>query len=157
MVGMLLADYAASDAANKLNVIGGGVAVVGFVPALNQTAAFSVVVTVSVPPSHYNSECSMELVLEDPTGTPVSLPGPTGEPQIIRVGQVVKFEEPKTQPGIPRGSLRSRNQWVLGFATGLPLALGQKYVWRVKIDHETRDEWTEEFFVPGPTPGLVLG
>lgn len=156
-VRILLADYAASDAASKLNVIGGGVTVLGFVPAMNQTAPFTVVVTVSVPPSHYNHECALELVLEDALGNPVSLPGPTGEAQIMRVGQLIKFEEPKTQTGIPRGSLRSRHQWVLGFSIGLPLALGQRYIWRVKIDHETRDDWTEEFFLPGPNPGLVVG
>src|SRR5262249_44723846 len=112
---------------------------------------------VSVPPKLYNAECAIEIVLEDSTGTPVALPGPTGEAQVMRVGQAVRFEEPKPLPGIPRHTLRSRTQWVLAFATGLPLPVGQRYAWRVKIDHQTRGDWTEEFVLPGPVPGPVIG
>jgi hypothetical protein len=74
----------------------------------------------------------------------------------MRIGQAVSLEEPKLVPGVPRRELRARTQWVISFATGLPIPLGQRYIWRVKIDTETRDDWTEEFFVPGPTHGPVL-
>src|ERR1022692_4022310 len=30
---------------------------------------------------------------------------------------------------------------------GLPIAAGQRYLWRLKIDGEGRDDWTEEFVV----------
>jgi hypothetical protein len=157
IVRLLIADYAAVDAAGKLNVIGGGVSVIGYVQQVGTTSPFALVVSISVPPKHYNADCAVEIILEDSAGTAVSLPTPTGESQIMRIGQAVRLEEPKLMPGVPRHELQARTQFVIGFATGLPIPLGQRYVWRVKIDTETRHDWTEEFFVPGPTPGPVLG
>jgi len=157
-VRLLLADYAAVDAAGKLNVIGGGITLVGFNPQAGLTAPFAVVVSVSVPPELYGAECSVEIVLEDDGGGAVSLPGPAGEVQSIRVGQAVIFERPVFNGShVPQGAIRARTHWVMAFSTGLPLAIGQRYVWRVRIDHETRPDWTEEFFVPGPMPGPVFG
>jgi hypothetical protein len=157
-VQVLVADYAAVDSAGKINIIGGGLNSIGYVPNMGQTAPFAVVVRISVPPKHYNAECSVEILLEDSAGNAVQLPGPTGEAQVVRVGQAVRFEEP-ILPGIsvPRHVLRSRQQWVLAFNTGLPLTLGQRYVWRVKIDTETREDWTEEVFVPGQAAGPIFG
>ncbi|MGB8382995.1 MAG: hypothetical protein WCG47_17395 [Dermatophilaceae bacterium] len=43
------------------------------------------------------------------------------------------------------------------FAGGLPLAPNQGYTWRIKIDHDTRDEWTEKFYVFTADPGPVIG
>jgi hypothetical protein len=156
-VRLLVADYASADVGGKLNVIGGGIAVLGHVPTAGQTAPFALVVWITVPPRHYNAECAVEIVLEDASGNPISLPGPTGQAQVMRVGQAVRFEEPKLLPGVARHVLRSRTQYVLAFPTGLPLPVGQQYVWRVKIDHQTRDDWTEQFVVPGPVPGPVIG
>lgn len=156
-VRLLIADYASADSAGKLNVVGGGLGALGFVPNIGQTSSFVLVVWITVPPRHYNAECAVEIVLEDSTGNPVSLPGPTGVSQVVRVGHAVRFEEPKAVAGIPRGTLRARMQWVLAFATGLPLPVGQRYRWRVKIDTESRDDWTEDFVIPGPMPGPVLG
>lgn len=156
-VRLLIADYAATDAAGKLNVIGGGVSSIGYVAQTGLTAAFAVVMSVAVPSKHLNAECSVELVLEDSTGAPVSLPGPAGQSQLLRIGQAIQFGEPKALPGIPRLALPLRHQWVVAFSNGLPLPVGQLYVWRVKIDHDTRDIWTETFYVPGPVPGPVLG
>lgn len=157
-VRLLLADYAAVDAASKLNVIGGGLTLVGFNPEPGLTAPFAVVASVGVPPGLYGAECSVEIILEDSSGEPVSLPGPTGETQTMRVGQAITFERPTFPVAhVPQGVMGARVQWVLAFSTGLPLAVGQRYVWRVKIDHDTRDDWIEEFFVPGPAPGPVIG
>jgi hypothetical protein len=156
-VRLLIADYAAVDAGGKLNIIGGGIAVIGHVQPTGATPPFALVVSITVPPKHYNADCSVEIILEDSGGTPVSVPGPTGQSQVMRIGQATRFEEPKLLPGIPRNELRARAQFVLAFATGLPIQIGQRYRWRVKIDHDTRDEWTEEFFVPGPAPAPVLG
>jgi len=156
IVSILLADYAAADAAGKLNVIGGGITIIGLT-STGTTSPFSVVVTITVPPQLYNAECAVELQLEDSAGEIVALPGPA-EPQLMRIGQSIAFDEP-THKGapVPRRTLRSRQQFVLNFAAGLPLTLGLKYTWRVKIDATSRDSWTEEFFVPGPVPGPVLG
>jgi len=76
----------------------------------------------------------------------------------MRIGHSVTFDEPTFQGmTVPRRTMRARKQWVLQFAAGLPLSIGQKYAWRVRIDGDTNDRWIEEFFVPGPAPGVVLG
>jgi hypothetical protein len=153
-----LADYAANDATGKLNVIGGGVDAIGFNPAAGLTVGFALVVTIKVPPAHYGDECAVEIILEDDSGEVVALPGPTPEGQKMRVGQAVRFEEP-VFPGtnIARGVLPARWRSVLGFATGLPLALGQRYTWRVRIDHHSDGHWVYPFVVPGPPAGPVIG
>lgn len=162
-VRLLIADYASVDAAGKLNVIGGGVSLIGQADRLGLggpsgfTAPFALVVAVAVNPTLYRSEFALEVALEDSKGELVELPGPAGQPQKMRIAQNSTFEEPKTVPGVPRGLLRARIQWVLMFNGGLPLAIGQRYLWRVKIDGATSDRWTEEFFVPGPPPAPVLG
>jgi hypothetical protein len=162
-VRLLIADYASVDAARKLNVIGGGLTLIGQPDQISAgvpsgfTAPFALVVSVTVKPTLYRSECSIEVALEDSKGELVKLPGPAGEPQKMRIAQNSVFEEPNFPAGVPRGLLRARTLFVLMFSNGLPLAIGQRYVWRVTIDHDTRDDWTEEFFVPGPPPGLVIG
>jgi len=45
----------------------------------------------------------------------------------------------------------------LYFASGLPLSPNRTYTWRVKVDHHTREEWTEKFYVLTPDPGPVVG
>jgi hypothetical protein len=45
----------------------------------------------------------------------------------------------------------------LNFQTGLPLEPGQAYTWRMKIDQETRDDWTTWLYVPGPPQLPVVG
>jgi len=51
---------------------------------------------------------------------------------------------------MPRDVVRPRIQLLLQFPSGLPLQVGEEYVWRVTIDGETRDEWTESLYVFGP-------
>jgi len=151
-----MADYAAVDSVGKLNIIGGGITIVP-PTSTGLTTPLSVVVTITVPPEFYNEECSAEVQLEDASGSIVSLPGPA-EPQLMRIGQSLAFEEPNHRGAtVPRRTLRSRHQFVLNFAAGLPLAVGQKYTWRVRIDGDSNQSWTEEFFVPGAAPGPVLG
>ncbi|MBI1759307.1 MAG: hypothetical protein HYR62_08795 [Actinobacteria bacterium] len=159
-VSLELADYAATDAAGKINLLGGGLNAVGFVPVAGLTAAFALVVTIFVPPEYYGEECALEIILEDDSGQVVALPGPApDQPQKMRVGQAVTLEEPKFPAGtnIPRRMLPARVSVVLAFTNGLPLAIGQRYTWRVRIDHESKDQWIYRFFVPGPAPGPVIG
>jgi len=146
-------------------MIGGGLSVVGVQgteagPIAGNTAPFGVVFSIAVARELYGEECSAELVLEDSTGRPVSLPTPDGKgEQVLRVAQNVTFEEPNFPPGarVPRGSMLARTQWVLMFPAGLTLTPGGVYRWRLKIDHETRADWTEPFYVPaGPSP-IVVG
>lgn len=162
-VRTLLADYAVTDGQGKLNVVGGGITGVGQNPNTGLTLAFALYVSVTVPPGLYEEQCAVEIVLEDAAGDLVNVPGPAPgmPPQVLRVGQAVTFEEPRfnfPQPvSAPRHYLPARAQWVMSFATGLPLAPGPGYAWRVRIDGETRDDWIERFVVFGPTVGPVLG
>jgi hypothetical protein len=157
VVRLLMADYAAVDAAGKVNIIGGGISGLGYQPNIGVTSAFALVAWIIVPPKHYHAECAVEIVLEDVSGNVVSLPGPAGNPQAVRIGQAVRFDEAKSPPGVVRGALPSRTQWVMAFANGLPLPMGQKYRWRIKIDTQTRDAWTEDFVVSGVDPTPVFG
>lgn len=165
-VKILLAEYAATDPAGRVNIVGnttlvvgpGGLPGQGLAPGF--TPPFSVVAIVTVPPRLTGQESSVELQLEDAAGDAVAIPGATGEPQVMRVAQAVTFEDPVAGApgaGVPRRTLRPRFQWVLNFPGGLPLALSQLYTWRVKIDMSSRDDWCEQMYVAGPPPGPVIG
>jgi hypothetical protein len=81
-----------------------------------------------------------------------------GEPQYLRVATSEQLP-PTVLPGatIPNELIRPKAQMMMHFQNGLPLAPGRVYIWRVKIDHVTRDEWTEPMYVPTFAPGPVLG
>jgi len=166
IVRLILADYAASDAVGKLNLIGGGLAVIGQateqVPgvATGNSLPFSVVASVAVGPELYGTECAVELVLEDDQGKQVWLPGQGGgESQAVRIKQTVRFGKPHFpgDMGVPASRLRARTQWVLMFPGGLPLAPGTLYKWRVRIDQQSRDDWAEEFYVPNRPGSVIFG
>ena len=164
-VRLLIADYAAVDAVGKLNLIGGGLAVIGtqgdaIGASAGNTAPFGVVISIAVGPELYNTECSFEVILEDAYGKPVPLPNLEGKGvQAVRFAQNVVLEEPALPQGsrVPRRSLPARTHWVIMFAAGLPLAPDALYRWRVKIDHESYDSWTESFYVPGAPGRVVVG
>lgn len=160
-VRMFVADYAATDTVGKINLIGAGVTGVGVNQAIGSTTPFALFVSVAVPPKFYNVESAVEIVLQDAGGNLVSVPGASpGLPaQPLRVGQAVRFDEPRfLQPvDVPPKFLYARVNWALSFATGLPLTPGEGYVWRVSIDGNSRDEWTERFVVMGQLAGPVLG
>ncbi|MBV9312615.1 MAG: hypothetical protein JO100_02510 [Pseudonocardia sp.] len=165
VVRIFVAQYIAADAASKLNMIGGGLLLIGLQPpnfgaGEGNTVPFGIGFSVSVGRELYGEECSIEVVLEDLQGHPVQVPTPDGKGrQALRVAQNHTFEEPTFPPGtgVPRGVLLSRVQWVLMFPGGLALPTGAAYQWRVKIDHESRDEWTERFYVPAARGPVVIG
>ncbi|MGV8874267.1 MAG: DUF6941 family protein [Rhodococcus sp. (in: high G+C Gram-positive bacteria)] len=158
-VRIMLADYAAVDASGKVNLIGGGVDVLGFDPATAVTAPFCVLVTISFDRKFVGDSPAVELVLEDSNGSPVQVTDVLGNSQAIRIGSADPLAAPNF-PGanMPDASLaRPKTQMVLNFQNGLPLPPGQMYRWRVKIDHETRKHWVENFFVPGLSSGPTFG
>lgn len=162
----MLADYVASDAVGKLNLIGGGLSVIAPTTeqapgvALGNTLPFGVIASVAVGPRFHGTECAVELGLEDDRGKQVQLPsqGDSGL-QAVRIGQTVRFAKPNFPDGmgVPASRLRARTQWVLMFPGGLPLSPDALYRWRVRIDQQSRDDWTEEFYVPSPPAPLVFG
>lgn len=161
-VHMMLADFANFDASRKINVIGGGLTVIGFDAGSGATAPHAIVATVTFGTEFIGETPAIELALEHDDGSIVALPspaGPLGEPQFLRVGTADPLK-PSVLPGnvtIPHDAIRPRAHFVMYFANGLPLALGHSYTWRIKIDHETRDEWTTTFHVPAPPATPVIG
>jgi hypothetical protein len=155
-VQAMMADYAAIDQTGKINIIGGTVAVVSQQPGSNVLASFALVVSVTVPPSHYGSTCRIDVVLEDASGEPVYVPGLAAgaPPQPLAFQQTATFEKPRLPPSVTglRDYLPSRVYTVVIFPTGLPLPEDRGYQWRIIVDEETRDDWRVPFVVSAQSP-----
>lgn len=157
-VRLLLADYAIVDSSGKINMIGGGVTVLGLNQQTATTAPHAVIAVISFGTEFIGETPAVELSLEHENGALVEIPGPGGLPQFLRVGQAEQLKPLMLQGlHVPNDAVRPTIQFVMHFATGLPLATGHTYAWRVRVDHQTRDEWTETFFVPSPAQGPVIG
>jgi hypothetical protein len=154
-VGLILADYVATDAGGKIYVAGGAITVFPRQPT-GLTLPMALAVLVTVPPAFYGAEAAVEILLEREDGTLVEVGDP---PQAMRIGQAVRFDEPQVT-NFQRGRMPARVQFIYSFNNGLPLESGSLYRWRVRIDHESPDDWTEAFAVvgpPPPPPGPVFG
>lgn len=153
---IMLADYAVTDAVGKVNVIGGGLSVIGF--DLNQgiTTPFTVYASLTCPIPAPDSSAAVEVALVDASGNPVAVAGPTGEGQVVRIAQNVEFAAPVI-PGlqIPRGAIESASQIIVNFGNGIPLGVGQAYAFRLSVDGDVKA--SAAFFVPGPIAGPVIG
>lgn len=157
-VSVILADYASVDAINKANVIGAGWQIAGIDPTTGMTAPQSLLVMIDLPPRYYNEDFALAITLLDQAGEPVKVPGPTGEPQAMRIAQLAKAEEPVFPGGnVPRGLVPSHVQVLMSFAAGIALAPGQLYTWQVEIDGDAKPTWRLSFFVAGPPPPPVIG
>jgi hypothetical protein len=160
-VRIILADYVAEAQQGKLTIVGAGVSIVGVNVQTGLTAPLAVVATATFDPQFLGDHPAMELSLET-DGQLVQLPGATdeigGEPQYLRVAASEQLK-PTVLPGatIPTEAIRPKAQMMMHFQSGLPLAPGHLYTWRVKIDYVTRDEWTESMYVPTLNPGPVIG
>lgn len=154
---VILADYISIDAAGKINALGAGFTVSGVQPT-GLTPPQHAAAIIDVPAKYGGQECAVSLELRNETsGSAVQLPGPSGQPEALRVSQVVKAERANI-PGVylPE-SMFCRVQVVIGFPNGLPLAPGNLYAWRLAIDGQTRNGWHARFYVPGPPPPPVFG
>ena len=159
-VSLILADFAVADQLGKLQMVGGGLQLIGRDHTTGISAAFALVVSLTFPPELFNEQYAFEVVLEDEKGSPIELAEAAAVPnsRVMRFGQTLQIEEPNFRgSGVPRRALPTRSHVVLYFNTGLPLPPGQVLIWRARIDGESSPEWTVPFFVPGPPPGPVLG
>lgn len=158
-VSLDMADYASADQLGKVQMVGGGLQLVGRDHSTGMSAAFALVVALGFPPEVFNEQYAFEVVLEDPVGAPVELTAPIdGSSGVMRFGQTLQVEEPNFRGvGVPRRALPARSHIVLYFNTGLPLPAGGTLVWRARIDGESRADWTHSFFVPAPPTAPVLG
>jgi hypothetical protein len=155
-VALFLADFANADAIAKFNIVGGGWQVTGRLPT-GMTSPMVVVALIEVPSSHYGEQLAWGLSLHNEAGDLVSLPGPSGEAQAMRVQQLAKIEKPNI-PGVivPENFLPSRIQLMLSFPGGLLLTPGP-YRWRLEIDGNQLPKWDLAFVVAGPPPQPVIG
>jgi hypothetical protein len=135
---MLLAD-SAQEVNGKLYILGGGWNIIGFPPGPSAVALH-----IHVPWDRANAQHSWLLELLDHDSEPVTVPGPAGE-QPLRVGGGFEVGRP---PGVPYGSELGVS---LAVTLGpLPLPAGGRFVWRLSINDETRDEWRLPFAVAAP-------
>lgn len=128
---MLLAD-AAQVAEGKLYVLGGGLTVVGPRPQ-----PLAVALVIAVPWDRANVTHNWVLELLDEDGHPV----PSAERPVVVRG---RFEAGRPAGLRPGTSLSV--PLAISFPT-LPLATGHSYVWQLRIDDRSRDEWRAGFFV----------
>lgn len=158
-VSVLLADYAAADAVGKVNVLGVGWSITALNPQSGTTTPQTVVVMVDSPPDLYGEDFALSLTLRNSDGHPVEVPGPTGAPQAMRVGQNVHIDEPAFPPGtnVPRHTMWAHTQVLLNLGNGIPLPPGHLYTWSVDIDGTHRTDWEVSFFVVAPPSLPVFG
>ncbi len=159
-VSLILADFAVADQLGKLQMVGGGLQLIGRDHNTGVSAAFALVVSLTFPPVLFNEQYAFEVVLEDTAGNPLELAESAAVPgsRVMRFGQTLQIEEPNFRgSGVPRRALPTRSHVVLYFNTGLPLPPGRVLVWRARIDGESKPDWTVPFFVPAPPPAPELG
>lgn len=148
VVRMMMADHVSVDqSSKKLSIVGGGVAVLASPPGGGRTSPFGLFVSIAVPAAQYGAQCSVEIVLVDSAGNLATLVTPTSEPEQLRIVRSFRLDQPTPPSEGPRDFLRARAQIAIAFPSGLPVAAGEGYLWRLKIDDEGRDDWTEEFIV----------
>ena len=154
---LLLADYIGVDAAGKLNALGAGFAMSGIQPN-GLTAPMYLAAVIDLPSKYAGQELSASLELRDEeTGSAVQITGPSGQQEALRIQQVVKVDRPAL-PGLYISErMFCRVQLNVGFQTGLLLAPGRFYDWRLEIDGQNKKSWHASFYVLGPAPGPVFG
>ena len=156
-VAIIMADFANTDAAGKVNIIGGGVELVSSDPATAMTSRFILWADVRIPSAMTPAEFAVEMALIDSMGNLVEAPGPAG-PQPLRIAQVVQIERPLPQlPNNQRDHIGARAQMVFDFGNGLPLQPGGNYEWRLMVDGDEDHQLSYPFAVVGPQPGPVFG
>ena len=156
-VSVLMADYANVDESGKLNIIGGGLALLGFDPYQETTPRFCLVVTIDVTHEFVPADFVLEIALTDDGGV-ISLPTETGEEQPVRVANSISLERAQGMPTTRiRDHVGATNFTVLDFSNGLPLTPGVTYNWRVSIDGDTENSVGYPFAIPGAPDGPVMG
>lgn len=133
MVTLLLADFAqAID--NKLYIMGGGWSLIGPDPT-----PFGIAIKIEVPWDQTNTKHKWELSLLDSDGNPATV-GTAEELGTVEVsGEYEVGRPPGLAPGTPIDLTLAIN------FSPLPLAPGQRYVWRLSIDGHADEDWQAAF------------
>lgn len=159
-VQFILADYAASDAAGKLNVIGGGITILGSAGPGQPSTSFTTVITCSVPAKYAGQTYSFMVELHDvTTGQIVQLPSQqAGQFEPLRAQQAVTVAPVQVPQGaaVPPDAMQAHTM-VIQFGNGLPLEPGHSFEWRAEVDGQKRPGWWLRFHTLGAAPGPVFG
>jgi len=133
-VTMLLAD-AVQAVSGKLYVLGGGWSITGPEPPPSAIA-----IKVDVPWDEANKKHRFRLALVDDDGQAVRVPGPAKDPVPVEISGEFEAGRPAgLKPGTPLDVVLALN---IG---PLPLPPDSRYVWRMWIDEQTREEWEVSF------------
>jgi hypothetical protein len=142
-VTMMLCDHA-QVAGGKMFISGGGWSVTA-----TPTPPSAVAVLLQIPWTEANRKIKFSLRLVDGDGAPVVQPGMTGQSAPVEVDGELEAGRP---PGLPEGTLLDAP-----FAINMPSLLLQpgRYVWELRIDGETLEEWQVAFLarIGGPSGG----
>jgi len=129
-VTMMLAD-AAQSIDNKLYILGGGWSVTGPDPSPSAIALL-----IQVPWNRANVRHTFELVLLDADGHPVLLQPDQDEPQPVHAqGEFEAGRPPGMLPGTPLDTTAAIS------ISPLPLPPAARYVWELRIDGHTEEDW----------------
>lgn len=154
-VDITLADFINVDASGKYNVIGGGVTALGFDIESGASTPFAVMVAITLPHHAYEKEFAFELLLRDEKNQIVELPGPAGS-QKMRIAQNMTAKRP-TGGGALATAVPPVMRFVINLSNGIPLRVGSSYSWEVRIDGDTKKDWSSYFIIPDGQPGVVFG
>lgn len=133
-VTMLLAD-AAQVVEGKLYILGGGWSLTGPRPSPSALA-----LKFDIPWDRANHRYAVLLELLTADAEPVLVPGPAGEDVPVQIeGQVEAGRPAGLKPGTPLDAALAIN------VGPLPLEPNQRYVWRLTIDGEHREDWSLGF------------
>lgn len=158
VVNLIVADFANDDGSGKINVLGKGVAILGFDARAGVTSRFTVAVDVWLPTRFAPAEFPVELALLEASGDLVAMPGPGGA-QNLRIAQVVNIQRSPMTPAASAEHIGSgsRINFNLDFSNGLPLVPNGRYIWRVQLDGDETRSWTYPLAVAGPGKGPIIG
>ena len=132
-VTMLLADSAQS-VGGKLYILGGGWSLTGPAPTPSAIA-----LKIEVPWDLAARRHNILLEIVNADGQPIRLPTHDGEQPVRAEAQFETGIPAGLIPGTPIDATLAMN------INPLPLPPGARYMWRLSIDGETRDEWHVAF------------
>jgi hypothetical protein len=157
-VNLLLADYSSQGDRGKINIIGGAISQVGFLPS-GLTPPLHVIALLGFPDKLGGTECDVTIELREvPSGSVVQLPNASGSKEAVRIQHMVRIEHVVLDSGVKRPvDLRAQAQIVAAFQNGLPLTPGNSYKWKLLIDGQSRKGWEAPFSVLAPAPGPQMG
>jgi len=132
-VTLLLADFA--QAVNgKLYIMGGGWSIIGPDPT-----PMAIAIKIEVPWNQTNRNHNVKLELLDSDYHAVLVPTPAGNTPLIIGGDFEVGRPPGLIQGTPMDVPYAFN------IAPLPLEPGKRYVWKLTIDGETKEDWQVGF------------